>query len=123
MKRKNLMLTVAAAAVLGVFNPAFAGGDSSYEKDSSASAGANADITAGANVSPGAESSSASPSPDTTGATTGDSTAAADLERDRVLESDRDSDKLTGLDRADEVAGDHGQQGRDNAREKQQDMN
>jgi len=30
MKRKNLMLTVAAAAVLGAFNPAFAGGDAKH---------------------------------------------------------------------------------------------
>jgi hypothetical protein len=31
-----------------------------------------------------------------------------------------DQDKKTGLDRADEAAGPHGQHGRDNAREKQQ---
>ena len=30
MKRKNFMLTVAAAAVLGAFNPAFAGGDAKH---------------------------------------------------------------------------------------------
>ena len=30
MKRKNLMLTVAAAAVLGAFNPAFAGGGAKH---------------------------------------------------------------------------------------------
>jgi hypothetical protein len=53
MKRKNLMLTVAAAAVLGAFNPAFAGGDSAYHKDSSVGASADTDITAGANISPG----------------------------------------------------------------------
>jgi len=32
----------------------------------------------------------------------------------------RDQDKKTGLDRADQVAGEHGKQGRDNAREKQE---
>jgi len=31
----------------------------------------------------------------------------------------KDEDKKTGLDRADQAAGEHGKQGRDNAREKQ----
>jgi hypothetical protein len=84
MKRKNVVLATAAAAVLGVFNPAFAGGDSAYNKDSSASA----------------ESS-------VSGSTSADTSAGSD-------------EKLTGLDRADQAAGDHGQQGRDNAREKQE---
>jgi hypothetical protein len=47
MKRKNLMLTVAAVAVLGAFNPAFAGGDSAYQKDSSADASISPGVNAG----------------------------------------------------------------------------
>jgi hypothetical protein len=116
MKRKNLMLTAAAAAVLGAFNPAFAGGDAAYEKDSRADSRAPSGASADASADPYAEITPSAP--DTTGAATGDSTAAADLERDQ-----QQADKLTGLDRADQVAGDSGQQGRDNAREKQQDMN
>jgi hypothetical protein len=41
-----------------------------------------------------------------------------DVEKDQDKFKDR-SDKKTGLDRADEAAGPHGQHGRDNAREKQ----
>jgi len=44
-------------------------------------------------------------------------------DKDKMDKGDRDKmdhgDKKTGLDRADEAAGQHGQQGRDNAREKQ----
>ena len=47
MKRKNLMLTVAAAAVLGAFNPAFAGGakHGSADDASSPQSGAGAGPT------------------------------------------------------------------------------
>jgi hypothetical protein len=36
-----------------------------------------------------------------------------------MSDNDHDKDKKTGLDRADEVAGEHGKRGRDNAREHQ----
>jgi len=114
MKRKNLMLTVAAAAVLGAFNPAFAGGNSAYQQDKDASAessasvgaGASADSTAGGNVSP------SSPSASTDGSATGDSTAAADLERDIPPDSEPDSE-LSELESTDRMAADEGQEGRD----------
>lgn len=98
MKRNKLLLASTAAAVLAVFNPAFAGGDSEYNKDSSASAGANNDITAGANV--GSSSSMGS------GTTLGDSTAGAEPGRDALLEKEQLSqapaevNPRTGLDEA-----------------------
>ncbi|HET7343580.1 MAG TPA: hypothetical protein VFL90_19100 [Methylomirabilota bacterium] len=43
-----------------------------------------------------------------------------DNDRDRDdMKKGQDLDKKTGLDRADQAAGEHGQQGRDNAREHQ----
>jgi hypothetical protein len=96
MKRNKLVLASAAAAVLAVFNPAFAGGAEESMtapplSEPKAAASTSADVTAGGNLgpssSPGMEQSS--------------------------------EEKLTGLDRADQVAGEHGQQGRDNARENQ----
>ncbi|HYE91016.1 MAG TPA: hypothetical protein VEA38_08360 [Terriglobales bacterium] len=57
------------------------------------------------------DSPSASPS------TSGDEKKDADKEAGKAR--GLDPDKKTGLDRADEAAGSHGQHGRDNAREKQ----
>jgi hypothetical protein len=116
MKRKNLMLTVAAAAVLGAFNPAFAGGgsahDQEYNKEKNASVdagiGADADITAGANVSPSAgDTSSPSSADSSVSATTeqgasssmdqsADQSASGGSDPERLTEPDR----LTGLDQA-----------------------
>ena len=69
MKRKNLLFAAAAAAVFGVFNPAFAGGNSQSSAEESMTAppvseqsaspsidsSTDADVTAGANI--GADSS------------------------------------------------------------------
>jgi hypothetical protein len=96
MKPMKLALAGTAAAVLAAFHPAFAGGAEESMtapplSEPSASASTSADVTAGGNLGP-----SSSPS----------------------MEQSSE-DKLTGLDRADQVAGEHGQQGRDNARENQ----
>jgi hypothetical protein len=101
MRRKDLILTTAAAAVLAVFNPAFAG-DSSYDASQSAGVETNDQLVTKA------DSAKA----------TDDGAPSDELERDgetRIGEEE----KLTGLERADQVAGEHGQYGRDNAREKQ----
>ena len=89
MKRKELMLAVAAAISLGAFSPAFAGDD----QQSSAE-----------------ESMTAPPLSEQTGE--GGSTSSTN-------ETKTSEPASTGLDRADQAAGDHGQQGRDNARDKQ----
>jgi hypothetical protein len=46
-----------------------------------------------------------------------------DRDRDKDFDRDKanDQDKKTGLDRADQAAGEHGMQGRENAREHQSD--
>lgn len=46
-------------------------------------------------------------------------TPSDELERYGQARGDEEEGKLTGLERADQVAGEHGQYGRDNAREKQ----
>jgi hypothetical protein len=125
MKRKNLMLTVAAAAVLGAFNPAFAGGGakhgaadeqsmpprteqgaSSTESrgaDASVGAGVGADIGAnagssGADINAGASQSSGADAQSGGSDVTlgGNVGAEAGASADRAT----DPDKLTGLDRA-----------------------
>jgi hypothetical protein len=60
MRRKHFMLTVAAAAVLGAFNPAFAQDSRDLSVNASPNVGVdanvgigNTDINAGANISPG----------------------------------------------------------------------
>lgn len=62
---------------------------------------------------------SADQSSDKADSSTADEGAPSDeLERYGQARGDEE-DKLTGLERADQVAGEHGQYGRDNAREKQ----
>ena len=99
----------------------------------------NTDVNAGANVSGGVSGSaqtgvtpSPGPSTDTDTSVSGKAQGSVDTpsaspktgdEMDKDQESSKarglDPDKKTGLDRADEAAGAHGQQGRDNARKKQ----
>ena len=111
MRRKDFVLAAAAAAVLAAFNPALAG-DSSY------------DASRNAGVETNDQSVSASTSADSSSAKADSSTAmdqgapSDELERYGQARGE-DEDKLTGLERADQVAGEHGQYGRDNAREKQ----
>jgi hypothetical protein len=118
MKRKNLLLSIGAAAVLGVFNPAFAGDDAKVGAGASADVNANTDQKASTSQSSTVESpvsrdsspQAAAPSDGSTGANA--SAGASGSVRPEI-------DKKKGLDRADQAAGEHGQQGRDNAREKQ----
>ena len=99
--------TIAAstiASILLAFNPVAAG-------DAGKKASAGTDVNAGVSVS--ADSRSAS--------------SKTEGVKDDMPQPDRnnaeravDADKKTGLDRADQAAGQHGQQGRDTARENQQ---
>ena len=102
----------------------------------------NTDVNAGANISPGinigtgdqntSSSVSANQSATTTnpsssnlqssaaGGSSASSGASSSDDRDRFQGSNRgDEGKKRGLDRADQAAGEHGKQGRDNARHKQ----
>ena len=88
--------------------------------------------SAGAQTSATQDSTSSSVSTDQSGVsasgsvqgsvTTDSPSASPSLSTDQESSKARglDPDKKTGLDRADEAAGTHGQQGRDNAREKQE---
>jgi hypothetical protein len=125
MKRKNFMLTAAAAAVLGAFNPAFA-------QDSSTSTGvSNTDVNAGANTSPGVNVGSGDQNASTNeagssaqGSTSGDASVTASNEEDEERHSQgkargHDEERAKGLDRADQAAGEQDEHGRDIARERQ----
>ena len=101
MRRKDFVLAAAAAAVLAVFNPAFAG-DSSYDASRSAGVETNDQLATKADSAKAMEEGAPSD----------------ELERDGEARVEEE-EKLTGLERADQVAEEHGQYGRDNAREKQ----
>ena len=99
MKPMKLVLASTAAAVLAAFNPAFAGGESEYNKDSSAS-GANVGSSSSMDSSASGSSEekltgldradqAASASSSGSGTALGDSTAGAEPGRDAALESDR----------------------------------
>jgi hypothetical protein len=91
MKRKDLMLAVAAAISLGAFSPAFAGGDKQASAEES--------MTAPPLSEQSAEAGSSSPT--------------------KEMNEQTSEQASTGLDRADQAAGGQGQHGRDNARDKQ----
>jgi hypothetical protein len=55
MKRKNLLLTVAAAAVLGAFNPAFAGGGAKHGSSADSSYPSTEQSASGSGASSGAD--------------------------------------------------------------------
>jgi hypothetical protein len=82
------------------------------------------DQSASTNQSSGSTSAQASTGSTQSSASSGGSTssdaavASSDKEKHGKARG-HDEDKLTGLDRADQVAGEHGKHGRDNAREKQ----
>jgi hypothetical protein len=61
MKRKNLMLTVAAAAVLGAFNPAFAGGAKHGSADDASSPQSAVQGQPGTQSGPAVESANMNP--------------------------------------------------------------
>jgi hypothetical protein len=96
------------AAVLLAFNPATAG-DAAKKADG----GVSTDTSASGSVS-----TDTSVSGTTGGTLSTDSPSASPKmgdDKDKL-----DADKKTGLDRADQAAGEHGQKGRDNAREHQE---
>jgi hypothetical protein len=114
MKRKNFMLTVAAAAVLGAFNPAFAGGDAKH-----GSADINTDASAGMSVEreTGDTKASAGTSTErssrgnaqfghsdmTLGGNVGPSTSAENTDQ-------ANAERVRELERADRIAGAQGQE-------------
>ena len=140
MRRKNFVLSIAAAAVLGAFNPVWGqtiNANPNVGVDANVGI-SNTDVNAGANISPGVNvgSGDQSVSSSTTAnqsstdvnssstisqdASTSQSVSGSGEERERHGKAKGHEDgKLTGLDRADQMAGEHGQYGRENAREKQ----
>ena len=143
MKRKKLVLSIVTAAALSGFGAAHAQTEVTANPNVGADANvgiSNTDINAGASASQSSSdigtSSTMDQSASTTQSTTSsdvtsgmpsDSSASASAgatgsEEDRHPHGKargHDPDRAKGLDRADEVAGIHGQHGRDNAREKQ----
>ncbi|HET7198362.1 MAG TPA: hypothetical protein VFI86_06820 [Burkholderiales bacterium] len=101
--------SLAAAAVLGASGPAFA---------QSSSTTVDPDVGVNANV--GDHDASRTRGSATSGATAPDEERGEQQGRGHAFGRDRD-DKQTGLDRADQAAGEHGRQGRDNARRHQGD--
>ena len=121
MRVRHLAVSITAAAVMGAFGPAFAQTSSTDQSaqpsqpSTSASGISNSDVNAGVSANQSATTTNPSSTmnqgaSDTTSSSTGDEQGKA---------RGQQADKKTGLDRADEVAGEHGKQGRDNAREKQ----
>ncbi len=108
------------AALLLAVNPAVAG-DAAKKAGGSVSTDTSTSVTTG--VKPegsvsGGVSTDSSVSGTTGGTLSTDSPSASPKmgdEKDKL-----DAEKKTGLDRADQAAGQHGQQGRDNARESQE---
>ena len=80
------------------------------------------DASAGINTDVNSSQSSGQASASTAGSTSAQANTGEmnDEEREKHGKArGHDEDRKTGLDRADEVAGEHGKQGRDNARAKQ----
>jgi hypothetical protein len=123
MTRKNFMFSVAAAAVLAAFNPALAQDSPAVNVSPNVGVDASVGISGNTDQSSTDIDSSApiSQSAATSSGASAEGTASASGEEKERHGKARghDPDKLTGLDRADQVAGEHGQQGRDTAREKQ----
>jgi hypothetical protein len=156
MRRKNFVLSAAAAAVLAAFNPGVNAGANispgvnvgSGDQSMSSSASANqssTDINSSSTIDQSASSSQSSgvgfghsdmqlggiTNPNVGLGATGDQSASSSTTANQsstdmgssstMNQSARghDENRAKGLDRADQVAGDHGRHGRDNAREKQ----
>ena len=95
MKRKNLMLTVAAAAVLGAFNPAFAGGGAKHGSADDMSSPPRAE-----QGQPGTQSGPAVESANMNSGASADAGLSADaIGPQASAERSRDVDPQTGLDR------------------------
>jgi hypothetical protein len=126
MKRDYAAIAASTiAALLLAVNPAAAGdagkkarGDVSTDTSTSATTDTKTDGSASGVSTDGSVSTDTSASGTTGGTLSTDSPSASPK-----MEDDKDkldADKKTGLDRADQAAGEHGQQGRDNAREHQE---
>ena len=113
MKRKNLLLTAAATAVLGAFNPAFAGGgekhgsaDASYppmEQSASGSSESRSgdEINVGADLSVDRDTGETqSPARDNAQFGGSDMTMGGNVGPQASAERSQDVDPRTGLDRA-----------------------
>jgi len=115
MKRKNLMLTVAAAAVLGAFNPAFAGGGAQHgsaddtssppRAEQGASASTESSTSGSTESSPSAatESSATESVKSENSAQGGTALGATPSSGDEQREAKKEGyepDRLTGLDQA-----------------------
>jgi len=122
----KLRKSIACSAVALAFAAGGAIAQTTAERDLSISANpnvgvdanvgiGNSDVNAAANVSPGVSVNTSAQA--STGET--ESSAAAGGSASGETRHGNKEDKKTGLDRADEVAGEHGQHGRDNARAKQ----
>ena len=120
MLGKRFAVSLTAAAALGAFGPAFAE-SSSTTVDSNVGVNANggvrsSDVDAGANVD--GQGSAATSADKDNGSPMSGATSDEDSSkhgRGHAYGHDKE-DKATGLDRADQAAGEHGEQGRDNAR-------
>jgi hypothetical protein len=108
------------AAVLLAVNPA-AAGDPGKKASGSVSTGTSSSVTTDTKTDgsvSGGVSTDGSVSGTTSGTLSTDSPSASPKMEDS--KDTLDAEKKTGLDRADEAAGPHGQHGRDNAREHQE---
>jgi hypothetical protein len=125
MSRKSISATaIAAAALLVTFGTSSAQYPSSTQSQGTTSTQPSVSGQASGGASVGADTMKPNASGSVQGSVTTDSPSASPNTMSTDEESAKarglDPDKKTGLDRADEAAGTKGQQGRDNAREKQE---
>lgn len=130
MRVRHLGVSITAAVVMGAFGPVLAQSQSTdvtVKPNISGSAnvggGASTDqsVSGGASASGSTSTQSSTSAQSSTDMQAGASAGASASEDEGRKPGKRkarghDPDKKTGLDRADEAAGEHGQQGRDNAR-------
>ena len=143
MRRNKLLLSAAAAAVLAAFNPAFAQDSTSPKNIDSGEQNVWSGVSANQSSTDIASSSSVDQSASTSQSSTTESPVSRDSAPQAPASTDNaargsaapadgnassgasvssgrgSEDKATGLDRADQAAGEHGKHGRDNARAKQ----
>ena len=105
MKRKNLLLTVAASAVLGAFNPAFAGGGAKHGSADDVSSSPRAEQgLPGTQSGPAVESANMNPGASADAGLSADSrsdvTLGGNIGPQASIERGQDVDPRTGPDRA-----------------------
>lgn len=123
MRVRHLAVSITAAAAMGAFGPAFAQTTSSQpsttsQSQSTARSTTHPDSASSGGSYPAPSASTPNASSQSQGTVSSGASAETDDERMRKGKG-LDGDRAKGLDRADQGAGEHGQQGRDNAREKQ----